>query len=64
MSDELKKEVDGREEKVLHKNCPAQEEYKETYGMHGSDSWTDYLDFSDLFDFNSDKLKQDEVEKE
>ena len=62
MSDDLKNEV-SRIEKVLHKNCPDQEEYKETFGMKGSDSWTDYLDFSDLFDLNTGKLKADEAEK-
>ena len=38
-----------RVEKKIKRNCPEEEEFKEEFGMAGSDSWHDYIDISDLF---------------
>ena len=43
-----------RVEKKIKRNCPEEEEFKEEFGMAGSDSWHDYIDIADLF--NTDGL--------
>ena len=51
-----------RVEKKIKRNCPEEEEFKEEFGMAGSDSWHDYIDIADLF--NTDGLFERNSESE
>ena len=52
----------NRVEKKIKRNCPEEEEFKEEFGMAGSDSWHDYIDIADLF--NTDGLFERNSESE
>lgn len=52
-----------REEKKIKRNCPEEEEFKEEFGMAGSDSWHDYIDIADLFNTDGFLERNSESDK-